>query len=46
MDKRQDAGFSAWTTIKRADFGIGSKFPAAMVGDEVKLNIELDVAKQ
>ena len=46
MDKKQHAGFSASTTIKRTDFGIGSKFPAAMVGDEVKLNIELDVAKQ
>jgi len=46
MDKKQHAGFSASTKIKRSDFGIGSKFPAAMVGDEVKLNIELDVAKQ
>lgn len=46
MDKKQHAGFSATTTVKRSDFGIGSKFPAAMVGDDVKLNIELDVAKQ
>jgi polyisoprenoid-binding protein YceI len=46
MDKKQHAGFSATTTIKRSDFGIGPKFPAGMVGDEVKLNIELDVAKQ
>jgi polyisoprenoid-binding protein YceI len=46
MDKKQHAGFSATTTISRADFGIGTKFPAAMVGDEVKLTIDLDVAKQ
>lgn len=46
MDKKQHAGFSASTTIKRSDFGIGTKFPSAMVGDDVKLNIELDVAKQ
>ena len=46
MDKKQHAGFSATTTISRAAFGIGSKFPAAMVGDEVKLSIDLDVAKQ
>jgi polyisoprenoid-binding protein YceI len=46
MDHKQHAGFSASTTIKRSDFGIGPKFGAAMVGDEVKLNIELDVAKQ
>ena len=46
MDHKQHAGFSASTTIHRSDFGIGPKFPAAMVGDDVKLNIELDVAKQ
>jgi len=46
MDHKPHAGFSATTTIKRTDFGIGSKFPAAVVGDEVKLNIELEVVKQ
>jgi len=46
MDHKQHAGFSASTTIKRSDFGIGGKFPTTMVGEEVKLNIELDVAKQ
>jgi polyisoprenoid-binding protein YceI len=46
MDKKQHAGFSATTTISRTAFGIGSKFPAAMVGDDVKLSIDLDVAKQ
>jgi polyisoprenoid-binding protein YceI len=46
MDKKQHAGFSATTTISRTAFGIGAKFPAAMVGDDVKLTIDLDVAKQ
>jgi polyisoprenoid-binding protein YceI len=46
MDQKQHAGFTATTTIKRIDFGIGPKFGASMVGDTVKLNIELDVAKQ
>ncbi|WP_420239562.1 YceI family protein [Telmatobacter bradus] len=46
MDHKQHAGFSATTTISRSAFGIGSKFPAAMVGDDVKLTIDLDVAKQ
>jgi polyisoprenoid-binding protein YceI len=46
MDKKQHSGFSATTTITRTAFGIGPKFPAAIVGDEVKLTIELDVAKQ
>jgi polyisoprenoid-binding protein YceI len=46
MDHKPHAGFSATTTIKRSDFGIGSKFGAAMVGDDVKLDIELEVVKQ
>ena len=46
MDHKPHAGFSATTTIKRTDFGIGTKFPAAIVGDDVKLNIELEVVKQ
>jgi polyisoprenoid-binding protein YceI len=46
MDHKQHAGFEATTTISRTAFGIGNKFPAAVVGDEVKLNLDLDVAKQ
>jgi polyisoprenoid-binding protein YceI len=46
MDKKTHAGYSATTTIDRTDFGIGTKYPAAMLGDQIKLNIELDVAKQ
>ncbi|MGO8756781.1 MAG: YceI family protein [Terracidiphilus sp.] len=40
------SGFSATTTIDRTAFGIGPKFPAAMLGDEVTLDIELEVVKQ
>jgi polyisoprenoid-binding protein YceI len=46
MDHKPHAGFSATTTVRRSDFGIGPKYPAAVLGDEVKLTIELDVAKQ
>jgi len=46
MDHKQHAGFTATTTISRTAFGIGAKFPAAVVGDDVKLTIELDVVKQ
>jgi polyisoprenoid-binding protein YceI len=46
MDHKPHAGFTATTTIKRTDFGIGSSFPAAMVGDEIKLDIDLEVIKQ
>jgi len=46
MDHKQHAGFTATTTITRSAFGIGGKFPNAVLGDDIKLNIELDVAKQ
>jgi polyisoprenoid-binding protein YceI len=39
-------GFSATTTIDRTAFGIGSKLPAAMLGTDVSLDIELEVIKQ
>jgi polyisoprenoid-binding protein YceI len=45
-DHKPHSGFSATTTISRTAFGIGSKFPAAMVGDEVKLTIEIEIVKQ
>jgi len=46
MDHKPHAGFIATTTIKRTDFGIGANFPVAMVGDDVKLDIDLEVVKQ
>jgi polyisoprenoid-binding protein YceI len=46
MDHKPHAGFNATTTIKRSDFGIGAGFPATMVGDDVKLVIDLEIVKQ
>jgi polyisoprenoid-binding protein YceI len=46
MDEKPHSGFTATTMIKRSAFGIGGKFPAALVGDEVKLTIELEVVKE
>jgi polyisoprenoid-binding protein YceI len=46
MDHKPHSGFSATTTIKRTDFGIGANVPTAVVGDDVKLIIDLDIAKQ
>jgi polyisoprenoid-binding protein YceI len=46
MDHKLHSGFSATTTISRTAYGIGAKFPAALVGDEVKLTIELEIIKQ
>jgi polyisoprenoid-binding protein YceI len=46
MDHKPHLGFSAATTIDRTAFGIAPSYPAAMVGDTVKLSIDLDLAKQ
>ena len=46
MDHKPHAGFSATTTISRTAFGVAAKYPPVMIGDDVKLTIELDVAKQ
>jgi len=37
-------GASATTTIKRADFGV-STYPAAVVGDDVAITIDVEMAK-
>ncbi|MGO9316842.1 MAG: YceI family protein [Terracidiphilus sp.] len=46
MDHKTHSGFSATTTISRTAFGIGTSFPAFLVGDEVKLTIEIEIIKQ
>ena len=46
MDKKPHMGFSATTTLDRSAFAIGGKSPEAVVGNEVKLTIDLDLAKQ
>ncbi|MGB8260944.1 MAG: YceI family protein [Terracidiphilus sp.] len=46
MDHKLHSGFSATATISRSAFGIGASFPAAILGDDVKLTIELEVVKQ
>jgi polyisoprenoid-binding protein YceI len=43
---RVHCGFSATATISRIDFGIAPKVPSSMLGDNVKLTIEVDVIKQ
>lgn len=46
LDKKPHSGFSATTTVKRTDFGLGTQYPAAVIGDDVKLSIDLDVEKE
>jgi polyisoprenoid-binding protein YceI len=38
MSKKPLAGFKITGTVKRSDFGIGSKYPTAMLGDEVTID--------
>lgn len=46
MGGKLHAGFSATTTITRTAFDLGTQYPAAVVGDDVQLSIDLDVVKQ
>jgi polyisoprenoid-binding protein YceI len=46
QDHKPHSGFSATTILNRTAFGIGTKFPSAVVGDEVKLTIDLEIVKQ
>lgn len=46
MDHKPHSGFSASTTLSREAFGIATKLPTAVVSDEVRITIDLDVAKQ
>jgi len=46
MDHKPHAGYTATATLNRKDFGIGAKYPDSVVSDQVKLTIDLEVAKQ
>jgi polyisoprenoid-binding protein YceI len=46
MDKKPHTGFSATTTIDRNAFNLGAKYPASVIGNDAKLTIDLDLAKQ
>ena len=40
MSKQPTSGFQVTGTIKRSDFGIGEKFPAPMISDEVRIKAD------
>jgi polyisoprenoid-binding protein YceI len=46
MDHKPHSGYSATLTIKRKDFGVGPNVPTTVVGDDIKLSIDLEVVKQ
>ena len=45
MSKADDAGFQLTGTIKRSDFGFGSKYGAPMLSDEVAIRANGEFAK-
>ena len=45
MSRKTTAGFKVTGTLKRSDFGIGSGFPATIVGDEVALDANTEFIK-
>lgn len=40
MSKKATSGFQVTGVIKRSDFGIGEKFPAPMISDEVRIKAD------
>ena len=45
MSHKTIAGIKITGTIKRSDFGIGTKFPEAMLSDEIAINANTEFAK-
>ncbi|HLT07014.1 MAG TPA: YceI family protein [Cyclobacteriaceae bacterium] len=46
QSKAPTAGFQVTGTIKRSDFNVGPKFPAAMISDEVSIKADGEFVKQ
>ncbi len=40
MNKKSIAGFKVTGTLHRSDFGIGAKYPEAIISDDVQINID------
>jgi polyisoprenoid-binding protein YceI len=45
MNKKTIAGFKVAGTIKRSDFGIGAKYPGAVLSDEIALSANAEFVK-
>lgn len=45
MSKKPTSGFQVSGAIKRSDFGIGEKFPAPMISDEVRIKADGEFTK-
>lgn len=46
MDKKTHMGFSGTTTLDRSAFNLGTKYPTAVIGQQIPLTIDLDLAKE
>ena len=46
MDKKSIAGFKISGIIKRSDFALGTKYPGAMLSDEVALTSNVELVKE
>lgn len=46
MDKKSIAGFKITGIIKRSDFALGTKYPGAMLSDEVTLTSNVELVKE
>ncbi|HEY2856832.1 MAG TPA: YceI family protein [Terracidiphilus sp.] len=46
MGGKLHAGYSATTSLKRKDFGVGAGTPDGVVSDDIKLTLDIDAAKQ
>lgn len=46
MGPNQRRGLSASTSVNRKDFGVGAKTPAAMVGEEIKIEIDAELTQK
>jgi polyisoprenoid-binding protein YceI len=38
-------GLSATTSVNRKDFGVGSKAPAAMIGEDIKIDLDVELTQ-
>ncbi|MGA3134037.1 MAG: YceI family protein [Terracidiphilus sp.] len=45
-NEKLHVGFTAEASLNRRDFGIATAFPSAVVGDQVKLSIDLEIVNQ
>jgi polyisoprenoid-binding protein YceI len=45
MSKKPVSGWSITGSVKRSDFGIGTKFPSSFLGDDVALNAAAEFVK-